>query len=286
MVENEAHGYATPADEPWPTARSRHRPSQVSTARPYEWLMVAWLVTAVSVVVGLAVSGLGTTTGGLLGMVIFVIALIAHFCISAHRQAGEPRGEPRLAAPDWRAEWRASRRRFDALRAQYAAYECDPLAVLRLPALADVNVASTARFVDAFAQAQGLHSEREDPEPPEDYATSYSRAVERAWQSWRAAKDAAERIRMSGLSPTERATVQRIIKLLTTAQDSDNGAERHIAYAKARAELAKLEHAGTLHLPRLALAALDASARPRLPTASPTPPTSSESSALPDTEPT
>lgn len=284
-MDSEAHGQAMPADEPRPAARSQHRPLPVSISRPSEWAMVAWLVAAVSLVVGLSVSGLGTTTGGLLGMVIFVAALITNFCVSSGRRAGEPRGEPRLASRDWRVEWRASRRRFDVLRAQYAAYECDPLAVLRLPALADVNVASTASFVDAFARAQGLHSEHEDPEPPEDYASSYSHAVERAWQTWQAAKDAAERIRLARLSPSERATVQRVIKLLTTAHDSDHDAERYAAYTKARSELAKLEHAGTLHLPQLALAALDASARPRLPAASPTPPTSPESSATTDTQP-
>jgi hypothetical protein len=89
--------------------------------------------------------------------------------------------------------------------------------------------------------------------------------VERAWQAWRAASDAAERIRLAGLSAEERASVQRVIKLLTVAKDSGHDAERVAAYAKARAELAKLERAGRIHLPRPAMAALDASSRAGLP---------------------
>jgi len=166
-------------------------------------------------------------------------------------------------ASDWRAEWRAARRRFDTLRGEYAAYECDPLAVLQLPALADVTVPATERFVDAFAEAQALDT---DQLPPAEHAASFRRAVDRACRAWQAARDAAERIRLAGLSTEERASVRRVIKLLTVAKDSGNDAERLAAYAKARAELAKLERAGRIHLPRQAVAALEASARAGLPT--------------------
>ena len=56
-------------------------------------------------------------------------------------------------------DWSRARERFHRVRAEYAAYECDPILVLRLPALADVSVASTARFVDAFAEAQALETD-------------------------------------------------------------------------------------------------------------------------------
>ncbi|MGH9208411.1 MAG: hypothetical protein ACRD1G_17965 [Acidimicrobiales bacterium] len=45
------------------------------------------------------------------------------------------------------------------------------------------------------------------------------------------------------------ATVQRAIKLFTMTRDSDHDAERTAAYAKARAEPAKLDRSGTLRLP-------------------------------------
>jgi hypothetical protein len=172
-----------------------------------------------------------------------------------------PVPSPRTA-PDWRGEWRAARRRFDTLRGEYAGYECDPLAVLRLPALADVTVPATARFVDAFAEAQALDT---DTVPPVGHAAKFRLAVDRACRSWQAARDAADRIRLAGLSPEERSSVQRVIKLLTMANASGNDAERLAAYAKARAELARLERAGRIHLPRAATAALDASARTGLP---------------------
>jgi hypothetical protein len=158
--------------------------------------------------------------------------------------------------------WTKARERFTALRAEYAAFECDPMQVLHRPALTDVTVGSTARFVDAFAEAQALET---DALPPAEHAASFVSAVDRAERAWRAAVEAADRIRLSGLSPAERGTVERVIKLLTTARDSDSDAERHAAYSRARAELAKLDRAGVIHLPRTAAAALDAAARGALP---------------------
>jgi hypothetical protein len=194
-----------------------------------------------------------------------------------------PVPSPRTA-PDWRGEWRAARRRFDALRGEYAGFECDPLAVLRLPALADVTVPATARFVDAFAEAQALDT---DGVPPVGHAAKFRLAVDRACRSWQAARDAADRIRLAGLSPAERSSVQRVIKLLTMANASGNDAERLAAYAKARAELARLERAGRIHLPRAAVAALDASARTGLPAgfAVPGVPGVAESATAPEAEP-
>jgi hypothetical protein len=157
--------------------------------------------------------------------------------------------------------WTKARERFTALRAEYAGFECDPMEVLRRPALADVSVASTARFVDAFAEAQALET---DVFPPAEHATRFVSAVDKAERAWRAAVDAAERIRLSGLSPAERSTVERVIKLLTTARDSDSDPERLAAYARARTELAKLDRAGVIHVPRTAQAALDEAARGEL----------------------
>jgi hypothetical protein len=116
--------------------------------------------------------------------------------------------------------------------------------------------------VEAFAEAQALDT---DTEPPAEHCTRYARAVDHAWSAWRAARDAAERIRLSGIPAQEHATVQRAIKLLTMARDSNHDAERVAAYAKVRTELAKLDRSGTLHLPPAAAAALDAAARGQLP---------------------
>jgi hypothetical protein len=171
-------------------------------------------------------------------------------------------GGPRFSQPV--PDWHATQARFAQLRGEYARFECDPLAVLRLPALADVKVPSTSRFIDAFAEAQALDT---DTEPPAAHRARYATAVDQAWRSWQAARDAAERIRLAGIPEQEQATVQRAIKLLTMARDSDHDAERIAAYAKARAELAKLDRSGTLRLPPAAAAALDAAARGQLPPA-------------------
>ncbi len=171
---------------------------------------------------------------------------------------------PRRAPPPPRPDlaWQRARARFATLRSEYAAHECDPMAVLRLPALSDVSVPSTARFVDAFAEAQALET---DAFPPPSHAASFAHAVERAERAWRAARDAAERIRLSNLAPEERASVERVIKLLTTARDSDNDAERLAAYARARTELARLDRAGVIHMPRTAQAVLEVAGRGQLP---------------------
>lgn len=158
--------------------------------------------------------------------------------------------------------WHRARADFRHVRAGYAAHETDPAAVLRRPALSDVAVPSTARFVDAFAAAQALDT---DGYPGEPYGASYVRAVDAAARAWRAAVEAADRIRLSGLDPDERRTVERVLKLLTTARDSDSEPERLAAYARARTELDRLDRTGVVHLPRPARAHLDARARGALP---------------------
>jgi hypothetical protein len=173
-----------------------------------------------------------------------------------------PAPPPRPVPPRPDLAWKGARTRFQALRAEYAAHECDPMAVLRLPALSDVTVPSTARFVDAFAEAQALET---DTFPPETHAAAFVAAVERAERAWQAARDAAERIRLSNLTPAERGAVERVIKLLTTARGSDNDAERLAAYARARTELAKLDRAGVIHMPRTAQAVLEVDGRGQLP---------------------
>ncbi|GAY07837.1 DUF2786 domain-containing protein [Pseudonocardia sp. N23] len=214
---------------------------------------------------------MGWVSGGMIFPALILVSVIAaghrnrRHALVGHGTRAVPHPPRAYAPPPRRPEpppWQAAKSRFDALREHYAAFECDPMAVLRLPALCDVGVPSTARFVDAFAEAQALET---DTRPPDSHAAQFVTAVERADRAWRAAIDAAERIRLSNLSPEERSTVERIVKLLTTARDSDNEAERLAAYAKARSELGRLDRAGVIHLPRTAVAALESEARGQLP---------------------
>lgn len=198
------------------------------------------------------------------------VVVTRHLYRRHRRAAGWQQRAPmpgaRMAPPPARnapgPDWQAARARFAHLRSEYGQFECDPLAVLRLPALTDVTVPSTGRFVEAFAQAQALDT---DTEPPLAHRVQFATAVDQACRAWQAARDAAQRIQLAGIPAHERATVARAIKLLTVAQDSTHDAERTAAYAKARAELAKLDRNGTLRLPPAAAAALDAAARSQLP---------------------
>jgi hypothetical protein len=188
------------------------------------------------------------------------------------RNTMDPRSRPQRRSgaaplPEWarrraRPDAADARRRFRALQEEYAAFECDPVQVLRLPALTDVSVPSTARFVDAFAEAQALYTDAPAPSP---HNAAFVTAVDEAARAWDAARDAARRIRLSRLSPDERRTVERVVKILTVASDSDSEPERLAAYARARTELGKLDRAGTVHVPGPTIAALDAALRRELP---------------------
>jgi hypothetical protein len=222
-------------------------------------------------IISLVLLGVAIVAGSAPMLVAGTLAFVAvhrnrrHAALRRHSAAPAPQPvhpAPRPAAPRPDVVWGQARTRFHALRSRYAAFECDPMEVLRLPALADVSVPSTARFVDAFAEAQALDTDRF---PPPQHAAAFVAAVDRAERAWQAAREAAQRIRLSGLSAAERGTVERVIKLLTTARDSDSDPERLAAYARARAELGKLDRAGVIHLPVSAGAALDAAARGALP---------------------
>jgi len=97
-----------------------------------------------------------------------------------------------LSAPDpWRARWADAVARHRAVAAAFVASECDPRSVLDRPALVDVTQPATAHFVDAFADARALLTERY---PAPEVARRFDDAVEREERAWHAAVDAAERI--------------------------------------------------------------------------------------------
>jgi hypothetical protein len=225
----------------------------------------ALLATVLSLGFALGFGGLTLLVPALLGaitLVAFSVTVVRGFQGDPEVPAEADADAALAPGPDPAEAWAAGRHRFRHLQGEYAAYECDPLRVLRMPALADASVASTARFVDAFAEAQGLDTDRY---PGPAHGERYLAAVNLAESTWQAAQDAAERIRLSGLTPAERAAVERIIKLLTTARDSDSEPERLVAYAMAQSELAKLDRAGAVRIPRVAMAALNGAARPALP---------------------
>jgi hypothetical protein len=144
----------------------------VSTARPRRsaapWLFgLALLLVLLSPIVFLAVLTTGDGDGDILTAVVATLADLAAATFAAvvavvlmlrrgttwvrTAVTGHPQGRAGRLAEDHAARWRLARDRFAALCTEWTAFEADRGAVVRRPALADVSVPATARFVDATA---------------------------------------------------------------------------------------------------------------------------------------
>ncbi|MHA6796973.1 hypothetical protein ACVGVM_26185 [Pseudonocardia bannensis] len=165
-----------------------------------------------------------------------------------------------------RARWQAAARRHAATSRAFVDFECDPGAVLRRPALADVAQPTTARFVEAFAESSALATEAY---PGRAHAERFAAAAEHAERAWNAAVQAADRIRAARFAPGERALLDQVVKLLTVARESPHDAERRTAYQRARRRLAELERRSGWALPRPAATVLEYRSRGMLPPATP-----------------
>lgn len=102
---------------------------------------------------------------------------------------GHPQGRVGRMAEHEAARWHLARRRFADLQAEYAAFEADRFAVAARPALADVTVPATARFVQALGDAEFLAT---DAEPAGPRRAQFSAAVDRAVEAWESAQRVAE----------------------------------------------------------------------------------------------
>jgi hypothetical protein len=148
-----------------------------------------------------------------------------------------------------RTRWDAAVTRYAETAQAYAAFECDPAAVLHRPALADVTEPATSRFVDAFAEATALST---DAYPGAEAGERFAEAAERAARAWHAAVDAADRVRTARFAPNERALIDQALALLSLARSSPHEAERRSAYERARRRLADLERRTGWAMPRAA----------------------------------
>ena len=189
--------------------------------------------------------------------VLLVLALLWRTGHAAAALAGARRSV--RAAPD--RAWEGAVERHRVLAREYAAFECDPRSVLDLPALVDVRQPATARFVDAFAEAGALLTDRRPPEP---YAQQFVAAVERARRAWDAARDAARRRGTAGFGEDERELLDQLRTLLDVVETSAFDGERQAAFAQARNRFAELERRTGWRLPDRAAAAVEGSARAAL----------------------
>jgi hypothetical protein len=168
----------------------------------------------------------------------------------------EPR--PDRVRVDWRARWDNAVERHQVIAEAYARFECDARAVLATPGLADVRQPPTARFIDAFAEAGALATERY---PARAFAQRFIEAVEREERAWAAAVGAAERSRDARFSPAERDLLEHARRLLEIVGSSDYEQERHTALRQARRQLRDLERRTGWQLPSPAALALEQRAR-------------------------
>lgn len=163
-----------------------------------------------------------------------------------------------LGPDPWRVRWEEAVARHRDTAQAFAAVECDLRELLRLPALADVEQPATARFIDAFAEANSLRTEQF---PGREYAARFVAAVERAEQGWAAAVEAAERTRDARFGPDERRLIAQVEALLEVAASSAYDSERRTAYQHAQRRLAELAKRTGWRLPRPAATALELRAR-------------------------
>lgn len=159
---------------------------------------------------------------------------------------------------DWRGRWQNAVERHQAVAEAFARFECDAKAVLATPALADVRQPATARFVDAFAEAVALATERY---PARAFARRFIEAVEREERAWAAAVGAAERSRDARFSPDERELLEQARRLLEVVGASEYEQERHTALRQALRKLRDLERRTGWQLPSPAALALEQRAR-------------------------
>jgi hypothetical protein len=152
-----------------------------------------------------------------------------------------------------RARWRTASARHREIAAAFAAYECDPQAVLRHPALADVRQPATARFIETFAEACALATDRY---PGRAMADAFVTAVNRASRAWTAAAEAAERLRTVQFAPGERTLLEQTAALLSLARRTPHEGERLAAYGRAAQHLAELKRRCGWVLPQQAAAVL------------------------------
>ena len=163
------------------------------------WLYgLAVLLVVLSPVVFLGVwvadgtmDGLGSALlAAVADLVAALIAAVAATVLVARRGVrrvrsvvvGHPGGRAGRLAAHGSARWTLARDRFAVLQREYARVESDPREVAARPALVDVSVPATGRFVEALADAQELVTQTEPAEPR--HRERFAAAVDRAVAAW------------------------------------------------------------------------------------------------------
>jgi hypothetical protein len=194
----------------------------------------------------------------LFGLLPLVASLLVLLWVSGYGAALAAWVRAAFAPDPWRARWADAVARHRAVAVAFADFECDPMSVLDRPALADVRQPATGRFVDAFADASALLTERC---PGPEVARNFAEAVEREERSWAAAVDAAQRIGDARFSTDERAVLDQVRRLLEVVGSSPFDAERRTAFQQVQRRLTDLARRSGWHLPPRTAVALEHRAR-------------------------
>lgn len=159
---------------------------------PFVFLLVWVLEGTLDGVVAAVVAALADLVAAAVAAVVATV-LAARRGIVAVRTAvsGHPQGRAGRLAEHQAARWHLARDRFAALRSEWAAFEADRGAVARRPALTDVSVPATARFVEAYGDAEFLLTEAEPAGPRRG---EFVEAVDRAEASWAEAQRVADEL--------------------------------------------------------------------------------------------
>ncbi len=183
------------------------------SAVPWLYALAALLLVLVPVVLlGSLVGGAGlgaallATVADLVAAVIaagVATVLLARRGIRRVRTVvlGHPDGRPGRLAEHGAARWVLARDRFAALQREYAGVESDPREVAAHPALVDVTVPATGRFVEALGEAHELltHVEPHDPRHRDRFVAAVDHAVA-AWAEARRTADALAAARDAGFT--------------------------------------------------------------------------------------
>ncbi|MFC4943644.1 hypothetical protein [Pseudonocardia sp. GCM10023141] len=119
---------------------------------------------------------------------LLLVAVLVH-ATGVDRRLREWARTALLQRGDGHRAWHDAVERHGRTAQAFAAFECDRMAVLARPALADVSRPATARFVDSFAEVSALLTERYPGAEPAD---RFVVAVERCRRAWDAAVEAAD----------------------------------------------------------------------------------------------
>lgn len=186
----------------------------------------------------------------------------------------QPAAQPKTSATPASAQpqplsWTKARKDFLRLSEEYAAYECDPSELVRLPALADVTFGPTATFIEAFYQANQRVSTTKPADP--EAAARFVEAAAAARTAWTAAVEAAERVMATRLESDEQALLRQVKRSLRLAENAETPQERAQALGtagKLMRDLAlRTEESGRWRLPKAARLELETWPKPELGTA-------------------